>query len=88
MTREMKLLFRNLWVVGSPGQNSGHEAYGLWLLGGSWDVVTTYKWACNHTYSGGNPHQTSWGDHRWGYKPHAPPSKLAAAEPSPRGSSR
>ena len=27
----------------------------LWLLGGSWDVGTTYNWDYNHTYDWGNP---------------------------------
>ena len=36
------------------------------LLGGSWELVTTFDWAYNPTYTWGNLYQTSWVDCKWG----------------------
>ena len=37
------------------------------LLGGSWDLLTTYNWAYDPTYTRANPHKALEGYYKWGY---------------------
>ena len=51
---------------GSQGKE-GRDLKALWykdLLGGPWDLVTTYNWAYNPTCNWGNPYKPIWENYK------------------------
>ena len=64
------LFFRSFWGSGKVGTMGPSMAlhpgssHTYSILGGSWDLVTTYNWGYNPTYNWGNPYKATEG----GYK--------------------